>query len=150
MKETLRHKEAFEYYYSLGHDRSLISVALQCGVSERSVAAWSKAFDWQARVEQRDLENAKRLQQKTDETVVAVKARYRKVIGAAIGDFVSRLKAGKIVDLSCTFCQARGILILYVYLGSCYKHNNLSRGWFLVDDVTEGPASTFRSGIERE
>jgi len=97
MKETLRHREAFEYYYSLGHDRSLTSVALQCGISERSVAAWSKAFDWQARIEQRDQENARRIQQKTDETIVGVKAKYRKVIGAAISDFVARLKAGQIV-----------------------------------------------------
>lgn len=97
MTETLRHKEAFELYYGQGQQRSLASVAVPCGVSEKSVATWSKAFDWQARVEQRDIENAKRLQKATDETVVAVKAKYRKVIGAVIGEFVGRLKAGAIV-----------------------------------------------------
>ena len=50
MKETLRHKEAFEYYYGLGHDRNLTSVALHHGFTKRSVANWSKAFDWQARL----------------------------------------------------------------------------------------------------
>src|SRR5579871_2861172 len=96
MKETLRHKEAFEYYYSLGHDRNLDSVALHHGVTKRSVAAWSKSFEWQARIVQRDQENARRLQQKTDEKIVNVKALYRKVVGSAISDFVNRLKAGEI------------------------------------------------------
>jgi len=43
MKETMRNKEAFEYYYSLGHDSNLASVAHQYGCSERSVAAWSNS-----------------------------------------------------------------------------------------------------------
>jgi hypothetical protein len=100
MKETLKHKEAFEYYYSLGAGRNLPSVAVQCGVSEKSVATWSKTFDWQARIEQRDMENAKRLQKATDDTVVAVKARYRKIVQTAIGDFVKRMKEGEVKVIS--------------------------------------------------
>jgi hypothetical protein len=96
MKETLRHKEAFEFYYAAGQNRNLASVAVQYEVSEKSVATWSKTFDWQARIEQRDIENSKRLQKATDETVVSVKAKYRRIVGAAIGDFVSRFKAGQV------------------------------------------------------
>jgi len=96
VKETLRHKEAFEFYYAAGQGRNLASVAVQHGVSEKSVATWSKTFDWQARVEQRDMENARRLQKSTDETVVSVKAKYRKIVGAAISDFVTRLRGGQV------------------------------------------------------
>jgi len=96
MKETLRHKEAFETYYAMGAERSLASLAGDCGVSEKSVKTWSKSFDWQARIVARDQENARRLQQKTDEKIVNVKALYRKVVGSAISDFVNRLKAGEI------------------------------------------------------
>mgnify|MGYP000845557772 CR=1 FL=1 len=96
MKETLKQKEAFELYYSLGDKRSLMSVARQCGVSERTVARWSKLFNWQERVEQRDIENARRLEEKTNETVVATKANYRKIIKAAIGRWVKRFQGGEI------------------------------------------------------
>lgn len=96
MKETLKQKEAFELYYSLGDKRSLMSVACQCGVSERTVARWSKLFNWQERVEQRDIENARRLEEKTNETVVATKANYRKIIKAAIGRWVKRFQGGEI------------------------------------------------------
>lgn len=96
MKETLKHREAFERYYVQGASRSLTSLAGDCGVSEKSVKAWSQAFDWQARIAQRDLENARRLQKATDETVVAVKARYRKIVQGVIADFVKRFKDGEI------------------------------------------------------
>jgi len=85
MKETLKHKEAFEYYYSLGDKRNLPSVAIQCKCSDRAVANWSKAFNWQERVEQRDIENARRLEEKTDAAVVATKANYRKEIKSSLG-----------------------------------------------------------------
>lgn len=60
MKETLRHKEAFEYYYSLGPTRSIPQVARQYSVSVAAVKKWSRAFNWQERIEQRDIENARR------------------------------------------------------------------------------------------
>lgn len=97
MKETLRHKEAFEYYYGLGRERGLRKVAEQFHVSDRAVKDWSKAFNWQERVEQRDIENAKKIQQKTDETVINVKAGYRKIIKAAIGKLIVKDKDGKAI-----------------------------------------------------
>lgn len=96
MKETLRHREAFEYYYSLGPTRSLPQVARQYSVSVAAVKKWSKAFNWQERVEQRDIENARRLEEKTNETIVAAKANYRKIIKAAIGRWVKRFQGGEI------------------------------------------------------
>ncbi len=57
MKETLRHKEAFEYYYSLGTERSFKLVESKFKVSNMSVARWSKEFNWQERIGQRDIEN---------------------------------------------------------------------------------------------
>jgi hypothetical protein len=96
MKETLRHTEAFEYYYSLGAGRSITEVARQHNAGRASVAKWSKAFSWQERVEQRDIENAKRLEKRTNDTVVAAKADYRKIVRAAIKHWVERFKQGGI------------------------------------------------------
>jgi hypothetical protein len=92
MKETLKHKEAFERYYAMGPSRSLRLVAGEHRVSEKTVFAWNREFDWQTRIEQRDMQNAKRLQKATDDTVVAVKAKYRKIVQAAIGKFVQGLQ----------------------------------------------------------
>jgi len=51
MKEKLKHKEAFEYYYSLGENRGLRKVAQKFNKTLTAVANWSKAFNWQDRIE---------------------------------------------------------------------------------------------------
>ena len=85
MKETLTHQEAFDYYYSIGKKRSFKLVERKFKVSNMSVARWSKAFNWQKRVEQRDIENAKSLEKKTNRIVVNSKADYRNEIKSQIG-----------------------------------------------------------------
>ena len=81
--ETKRHIEAFDEYYAMGKDRNLVAVARQCSAGERTVARWSKDFNWQGRVAQRDLENGKKIMAKTDKTVVNTKADYRRDIRLA-------------------------------------------------------------------
>jgi transposase len=95
-QETLRHREAFEYYYSLGEKKSLTLVARKFNVSKQTVTKWNKAFNWQQRVEQRDIENGKRLEKKTDNAVVNSKAEYRALIRKTVDVFKERLKEGKI------------------------------------------------------
>jgi len=101
MRETLRHKEAFEFYYGLGSERNIIKVAAAFQCSDRSVAGWSKNFNWQERVEQRDIENGRRLEKRTNDTVVAAKADYRKIVRAAIARWVEQFKNG-VVDIKDT------------------------------------------------
>jgi len=84
MTETLQHKEAFEYYYSLGDKRNLASVAIQFKFSERSLFKWSKEFDWQERIIQRDINIGKSLEKKTNITVLNEKAKHLKIISEAI------------------------------------------------------------------
>jgi len=85
MIETLRHKEAFEYYYSLGDKRSYPQVALKFTVSKTSLKKWAKAFNWKERVGLRDIENGKKLEAKTDRTIVNTKADYRAEIKTQLG-----------------------------------------------------------------
>ena len=84
MVESLRMKEAFEYYYSLGDKRSLQQVAKKFTVSETSARKWSAAFNWQERVVQRDIEISKGLEKKTNTTILNEKANYRRIIREAI------------------------------------------------------------------
>ena len=97
MKEKLKHKEAFEYYYSLGDKRTLKKVSLQYTCSVPGVKKWSKAFNWQDRIELRDMNNGKKLEAKTDKAVVNSKADYRALIKKVVEEFKQKLKDKKII-----------------------------------------------------
>lgn len=85
MQETLRHKEAFQFYYSLGEKRKCPQVAQEFAVSTNSVKKWSKAFNWQERVIQQDIEIARQLEKKQIASVIQTKANYRKEIKSSLG-----------------------------------------------------------------
>jgi hypothetical protein len=99
MQETLRHIEAFEYYYGLGAKRSLVEVGQKFGVSSVSAEKWSVAFEWQRRVQERDQKNAQALAQQTDKLILKTRADYRKeiqqtysVVRAALVPIIEALK----------------------------------------------------------
>jgi len=96
MKETLRHRQAFDFYYCLGDTRALPQVSQEFKVSLVTVKRWSVAFNWQQRIEQRDIENAKEIEKKVNEAVVKSKVGYRALIKKVVDQFEERLKAGKI------------------------------------------------------
>ena len=79
-KESLERKSAYEYYYSLGKDRSLTQVSAKVGKARCTIANWSKWFKWQKRVEARDQVIAKQLEKKVDNEIINTKANYRKEI----------------------------------------------------------------------
>jgi len=95
-RESFRHAEAFNYYYSMGSLRTMKQVAAKYGVSLTAVKKWSQAFDWSNRIELRDVENARRLEKKVDTAVVNAKASYRKIIQLSISKFVLQLQAQKV------------------------------------------------------
>jgi len=96
MRETLKHVEAFNYYYSLGTKRSFKLVQREFNVSNNTVARWSKAFHWQDRIKERDRENAERLKAETDNEIVQSKKDYRALIRRAVEEFKKKLEAGEI------------------------------------------------------
>lgn len=96
MNETLRHQQAFEYYYSLGHERSYPQVASEFTVSLTSIKKWAKTFKWQQRVQERDINNAQILEEKTDTKMVDARSKYLLVIQATLYHFMKALKSGNI------------------------------------------------------
>jgi hypothetical protein len=98
MTETLQHKEAFEYYYSLGENRGYREVVQKFNISLTSIAKWGKAFNWQERILQRDIEIGKALVVKTNTTVLDEKANYRRIIKDAISS-MGTVKAESAKDL---------------------------------------------------
>lgn len=94
MAETLRQSQAFDYYYSLGENRSYETVAEKFGVSKNSVYNWSKYNHWRERIAKRDAENAKEIFKRTDEDIVDNLVQYRKLIAGSIGSYYKQLKDG--------------------------------------------------------
>lgn len=94
--ETLRHKEAFEYYYTLGPDRNLKKVAERFGVSLRSVGNWSKKYNWMERVKQRDIELAQEMRERNNEAILSEKAKIRTILKALYNQLVKDLRDGKV------------------------------------------------------
>lgn len=89
MRETLRHKELFEIYYQMGKERSLVKLRekLQTDQSQTKniptlerLKAWSKAFNWQDRVKERDQKIAKELEKKSIQDITKRKLKYQRQI----------------------------------------------------------------------
>ena len=104
MKEKLKNKKIFEFYYSMGNDRSLVKLKekLMSSKSPYSVLnlktfqRWSKAFNWQERIILRDINNGKELEKKVDKAIVNSKADYRALIKKVVQKFEDKLKENKI------------------------------------------------------
>lgn len=72
-REAQRHKDAFEFYYSMPK-RSFTILAQKYHVSKTTISHWSRAFGWAERIAKRD-EKAK---QKTEEAVTDAIANFNK------------------------------------------------------------------------
>lgn len=106
MHETLKHQQAFEYYYMLGPERSLGKVASRFDVSRPTVTVWAQKLNWDQRIIDRDNKNMQTIRERNDEDVVESMESYRKIIRASVGDYIKRLKDGKVkIDTVKDFAQ---------------------------------------------
>lgn len=96
MRQTMRHFEAFEYYYGLGEGRKLSHVAKKFGVSTTAVEKWSTEFQWVQRVAARDFEAGRRLAEANKTTAEDMRLQYHNLIKATLSTFVDQMKAGKV------------------------------------------------------
>jgi transposase len=94
--DNLTRQRAFDHYYGCGAERSYEKTAQHIQVTTTTIKNWAKKDNWQLRVQQRDMENARLMEQRTNELVTDVKADYRKIVKAGIGEWVKRFKAGEI------------------------------------------------------
>lgn len=107
MRERLICSEAFEIYYSMGNNRTLKELRKKLGpdktpggtgklIGMTTLKRWSKKLNWQERIEQRDIENIKQLEKKTNASIVNEKIQYRKVIKEAFDLFYENLRNGEV------------------------------------------------------
>jgi len=81
MKELQRHIDAFEIYFKKkqeGNDtaKAITLASLECGFSETSLYTWKKEFDWDGREAIRAAEINKKVEEKTDSTIIENKTKY--------------------------------------------------------------------------
>lgn len=110
MIETLRHREAFEYYYKLGANRTLIQVAAQFNVSVQTTTKWNKSFSWQEKVQKRDNKNAIAIAERNDKVIVRDKAKDLKLIEVAKAVYLQQLKGS--IDVECPKCHYKHIIAI--------------------------------------
>lgn len=89
--ETLEHRQAFDYYLSLGAERSLVAVAEKFGVSAVAAQNWSAAFGWQERVLEAEKRIADKASGKAEDDMAKVLARQLNLARAVQGIFVKRV-----------------------------------------------------------
>jgi len=82
--ETLRHREAFNYYYLLGEKRSRAKVARRFGVSEMAVRKWIASFDWHRRIRERDESVAQGMDKEVIASFAEAKTRWLRDIVAIV------------------------------------------------------------------
>ena len=70
--------DAFDYYVSLGTDRSYKAVGEKYGASKRAVTSLAKKEDWRVRIRQQEEAARQRADQKYAETLDAMKERHLK------------------------------------------------------------------------
>lgn len=146
MRETQRHGDAFEYYYSLGDKRNFASVALHCNCSVRAVADWSKAFNWQLRITQRDLDINKDTEKKTNKAIVNTKADYRAGIAEDLDELTTiRQRAVKLIGDATEAIEKGEIKIADVkglesVVSSLKKLHDLNRDYVKLDLLLIGEA----------
>jgi len=106
MRETQRHKDAFEYWLSLGGgatEDSCSKVAEKMEIATSTFWNWYKAFNWRNRADIRLNARAKKIEEKTDNAVVDRKAKelaelddIDKILQVMIKETVVRRPDGKL------------------------------------------------------
>ena len=97
IRETLRHREAFDYYYLRGEKRNLQAVARRFRVSKNAVGGWSVVFNWRERILQRDRSNAQAIEERTDINIQEAKTEILKMLCSKVSAW-NGMFFGKQVD----------------------------------------------------
>ena len=84
LRELDHHRRAFEVYGSQGHARSYEKVAEALNVSVASVKQWGAAFGWRSRLQERELETARQIADRTLQHTISDQERYHKIVRMAV------------------------------------------------------------------
>ena len=92
----IKHLDAFEYYYSLGSARTYEQVAQKFNVKYNTVNNWGYKEKWQEEVKLRDIEQLKENRRLSLVGRRSKAKEYKTIVEACIGQYVEKLKKGKV------------------------------------------------------
>lgn len=98
-KENKLQREAFEIYYQMGDKRSLRAVSEKVGRTERTLAGWSRAYNWVDRVKQREIEDARNealSSNALNAQTTDIKTRYRIMINNLMAKASKKIALGEL------------------------------------------------------
>ena len=91
-RESARILKAFEFYYKLGAERTLVQVARRFKKSPQAVHAWAKSYKWLERCEERDRKVSDQALESFDKLLISAKKENLKIIRAAKISLVAEFK----------------------------------------------------------
>ena len=80
--------KAFEIYYNQGLKRSYKRTAKEVSVTIPTIFNWSKKFNWQTRIKERNNEFSNDLKEATTNNVIGIKVRYSNAVATLVKDFL--------------------------------------------------------------
>lgn len=96
LNEPERCKQAFDFFYKLGGERSYYKVAQKFGVSGATIKNWSIKYEWQDRIKELDMNNGKEVLTGSDAAIIVEMNRNREIIKKGLSDFLKRLEKGEV------------------------------------------------------
>lgn len=132
MEEKPHQAQAFEIYYDMGKKRSLTRLADVIDYSPQTVAKWSKEFNWQNRIAERDKQNLAIMRRQRLEESEKMRTVYQQAIRKVLNDqFLRPLQEGRLkMDLH-DFGDVRSMMQLDMTL------ENVDRNDERYDDRTK-------------
>jgi hypothetical protein len=94
--EQERHQKAFEIYYAQGEKRSHSRLAADLGVAVGTVKLWSRTFNWQQRLRERDATAARQVADQTLRSSTDDLSRSKKLVALALNRLAKAVISGEI------------------------------------------------------
>ncbi len=131
---------AFEQYYMMGEDRTLIELSRRFGWEPNKLSRWRREFQWELKISERDELVGEILKVKAAKNVVIAKLEYSSIVNRVIREFVKNMDDynKKVAEVN---KRARKPEDMLPFKSLIYKAEDLERlvklQLLLMGDVTE-------------
>ena len=127
-KESLVHREAFEFYYKGGSERSYAKVSKQFNTSITSVNRWSQSFKWMERIVERERRIGDNVAAKIESLEIKSREDMVEVLGNKISSLIEIIDGKPHLTVSVSnFSEFNDLVKLFLLLRGDPTENTLVR-----------------------
>lgn len=94
--ETPEQKQAFEEYFLMADDRSFRRLAKSMNKGVTTISNWSKWFNWQERIDERERQVDKIVEARSNKTMAELRLEQARKIDAVMERFWANVEKGKV------------------------------------------------------